>query len=216
MCYYGLMTRTTCNKCLATRTRDKFGSNRGRAGQLYLRQPCKNCRARLARERLRQTTGHIPFLERKDTLTINPRTAKTFLSHIQTTDGCWEWLGGLSPTGYGRFTLNGKSIPAHRLSYLYHFGILPSHLRVCHRCDNRKCVNPEHLFLGTDQDNVRDKVLKGRHAHGESHWNSLLTNNDVLYIRANSHLGISILTRQFSVSRSTIQDVLQRRTWAHL
>jgi len=75
--------------------------------------------------------------------------------------GCWLWSGYTMPNGYGHFSIGTKSHLAHRVSYLYFKG-QPGNLYVCHKCDNPYCVNPEHLFLGTHQDNIRDMVSKGR------------------------------------------------------
>ncbi len=77
-------------------------------------------------------------------------------------NGCWEWLGYLDPKGYGTFGVNNKVFKAHRYSYLIHFGPIPEKLCVCHHCDNPQCCNPDHLFLGTHNDNMQDMIKKGR------------------------------------------------------
>lgn len=86
-----------------------------------------------------------------------------FFSKVEKRDtGCWEWVGQINKHGYGVFSVLAKPITAHRFSYSLHHGKDPADLLVCHTCDNPKCVNPEHLFLGTVLDNHRDMDRKGR------------------------------------------------------
>lgn len=84
------------------------------------------------------------------------------LTLIPNNNNCMEWIGSLNSKGYGQISINNKPMGAHRFSYLLHFGEIPSHLEICHHCDNRKCVAPNHLFLGTRKDNMQDALKKGR------------------------------------------------------
>lgn len=89
---------------------------------------------------------------------------------VVNSSGCWLWTGYCIPQGYGRLSVNNKPTLAHRAMYKLHKGDIPSDLQVLHKCDVRNCLNPDHLFLGTVQDNMADKVAKGRQVRGEAHY----------------------------------------------
>ena len=136
--------------------------------------------------------------------------------------GCWLWMGGYSSQGYGVYALHGKQYLAHRLAHQLTTGIPPDGLCVCHRCDVRECINPQHLFLGTIADNINDMWAKGRGAptgaRGERAARSKLTSADVLAVREKLANGVSLvdIAREFGVTRRNIAHIKLGKTWAHL
>lgn len=139
--------------------------------------------------------------------------------------GCWEWTGmKLLPPNlpYGRFKYFGKEIRAHRLSWMLSGRQIPKGMIVCHKCDNPKCVNPEHLFVGTYKDNMEDASKKGRMwspgnttTCGEIHPKAKLTEEAVRFIRSSS-LSSRLLGIKFNVHRSAIKGVRRFKTWKHV
>ena len=137
--------------------------------------------------------------------------------------GCWEWTDVKSHNGYGRFSIQSKMIQAPHFSYLIHKGNLGG-FRVLHRCDNRGCVNPEHLFLGTHQDNMDDMVSKGRSIRGVKHHKVKLKESEVILIKQFfqrhpvSHKGgqCDFLARWFGVTPRSISYINTGVTWRHV
>lgn len=141
-----------------------------------------------------------------------------FFSRIEydTNGGCWLWSRKLDPDGYGWFVM-GSEQRAHRSSWQLFKGEIPHGLAVCHRCDVRACVNPTHLFLGTSQDNNRDRHDKGRTACGERLKHAILTESMVSDIRIQRASGASVkvIADRYGVRAATIYDITSGRSWAH-
>ena|ERR1019366_4582631 len=130
--------------------------------------------------------------------------------------GCWIWGGYLNSYGYGRLGRNRSERGAHRLAYRVYRGPIPEGMLVLHRCDMPCCVNPNHLFLGTDADNNNDCIAKGRAVHpaGEKQGLAKLTWKDVRAIRAvRGIFTIRSLAHKYHVERSTVRNVLRGVTW---
>lgn len=98
---------------------------------------------------------------------------------IKTKTECWEWKRNKLPSGYGLIWIKDGIKRAHRVAYAASKGDIPALMFVCHSCDNPRCCNPGHLFLGSSQDNVDDCIRKNRHAHGETHGSA----KDMSYLR---------------------------------
>jgi hypothetical protein len=139
-----------------------------------------------------------------------PTSDRFFEKVVKAENGCHEWNGCLMPNGYGQFHMNGKTAYAHRVAYELANGA-PSDF-VLHTCDNRKCVNPDHLFSGSFDDNMADMVSKQRQAHGEKNWHHKLTAEQVKSIRSEVGLQREIAAR-YGVSHSLIGMIRSGRIW---
>lgn len=142
-----------------------------------------------------------------------------FWAKVKRGDDCWEWSASLTGKGYGQIALGGgvrRNLLAHRLSWEIHNGRVPDGMVVCHHCDNRRCVRPDHLFVGTTADNQRDMANKGRSLSGERHNRVKLSADDVRWLRwAGAYTGASNteLAQLFGVSRGHVSDILAGRYW---
>jgi len=141
---------------------------------------------------------------------------------IQGPDDCWEWQDYVRPGRYGQFYFERNMHSAHRVSYELTYGPIPEGLCVCHHCDNKKCVNPRHLFLGTQKDNSQDMISKGRaiHIKGERHGKAKLTEKEVIEIRRlyalEGHMLQKDIAVLFNVSRRTISSIVSQVYWKHI
>jgi hypothetical protein len=140
-----------------------------------------------------------------------------FEKRIQRRDGCWLWGGSVLRDGYGQMCFKGKTRKAHQLAWEFFRGHIPAGMMVCHRCDVRHCVNPEHLFLGTAKDNVADMFAKGRQhdRKGEKHGHAKLTAEQVREIRVSRENQYELAERH-GLSQSAISNIRTRKSWAHI
>lgn len=154
-----------------------------------------------------------------------PQTADTFWARVVKSDGCWEWSGACNGTGYGIVVWHGKTYTAHRVA-AWLAGVVDSPSRparaidathVLHTCDNRRCCNPAHFFLGTYSDNMRDAYAKRRKSQpkGQEHVNAKLTNAQAAAIRAAYGNGCTQqeLAREYGVSQRTISLIVRKETY---
>lgn len=157
-----------------------------------------------------------------------------FLSKLtRMPNGCLEYMEGKDKDGYGKFWLNGKTLRAHHAAWFFKHHEMP-HLCVLHKCDNPRCCDPEHLFLGTNADNMADKVSKGRQPSGDAmrymesrhrgskHFRTKLTEEQVIRIREiakplrRKRQWRPQLAAEFGISVHNLADIIARRTWTHI
>lgn len=133
---------------------------------------------------------------------------------VKAENGCWIWTAAKNPAGYGVMVYKKNLRLATRISWMEHVGEIPEGMNVCHRCDDPACINPEHLFLGTQRENMHDMIGKGRQYHpsGEDTHNCRLSWDKVRHIRSSGLPGTE-LARLYGVKKNTIYSVLKNRTW---
>lgn len=145
-----------------------------------------------------------------------------FWNKVDKSGDCWEWTASKLPKGYGQFWYGGQRYGAHRFAYLLKVGHIPEGMCVCHTCDNTSCVNPDHLWLGTVADNLRDMRDKGRGVKpptfkGEAHVSARLTKDQVKVIKRNiGYVSQKVLAEMFDVHPSAISSIKLGRSWAHV
>ena len=128
--------------------------------------------------------------------------------------GCWVWTRSRTRNGYGRVKRGGKHIPAHRLSYTSTKGPIPLGLYVLHKCDNRACINPDHLFVGTHADNMADMSAKGRarRVYGTTNGRKKISEDDVRLIRKDTR-PLKIIAFEYGIVMSQVSEIRNRRSW---
>jgi hypothetical protein len=131
---------------------------------------------------------------------------------------CWIWKGKPNNSGYGTANFRGKFVGAHRVSYILNIGKIPEKMSVLHHCDIKMCVRPDHLFLGTQKDNIMDMIKKGRNLCGEKHNMAKLNENKVREIRRKMKAGINykIIANEFKICKSHVFDIASGKKWKHV
>jgi len=141
-------------------------------------------------------------------------------SKTNRTEICWLWTGSKFRDGYGQIFWNGKNWKTHRVAYRLYVGEIPDGMLVCHHCDTPHCVRPDHLFIGSPQDNSDDMVRKGRYVDrmGSKHHLTHLTDSDVRAIRGQWLAGIpqAVVGKRFTISQTCVSTICRGKNWAHV
>lgn len=140
--------------------------------------------------------------------------------YVKDESGCWVWTASTAGKGYGQIKVPSqrRQVYAHRVAYELSKGPIPIGRLVCHTCDNPKCVNPDHLFLGSAKDNLQDMKRKDRHLRGDRNAKAVLTESQVREIRGLSDTGYRQheLAKRFGVSQMTISRIVRGERWTHV
>lgn len=193
-----------------------------------------NCKCSCGNEKIicsesfnRNLTKSCGCLVKKKSIQLHLKTKERLLERIKINKDCWEWQGGKSCEGYGTCGIGYGAQTAHRASYLAFKGEIPKGLFICHHCDNKSCINPDHLYAGTAKDNSRDAVERGLQPRGPCpaksrkgilNCHAKLDEEKIKYIRFICDNGFkkSEISKFFNVHYSTIKNIASRKTWKHV
>jgi hypothetical protein len=159
----------------------------------------------------------VKVIEKSD---FSVESVKRFFDSILpvTESGCWIWDKHINKDGYGVYGANNKQYLAHRVSYTFHVGDIPNNFHVLHKCDVPSCVNPSHLFVGNDKDNMVDKKNKGRTNIGSKHPSAKTNEKEVKQIKLllNKGYSNSYIMNKYGLSKQIISNIKNKRTWGHV
>lgn len=144
-----------------------------------------------------------------------------FWKYVQKTETCWIWSGGKTTGGYGKFNPTHKSgwEKSHRFSWTLHFGEIPEGKVVCHKCNMKLCVRPDHLYVATSRENTLDAMRDGLCPIGEKHGMAKITEEQVKEIRLlhkPKEISMGFLAKKYGITKTQISRIINRKTWKHI
>lgn len=219
--------RVYCSLGCANRAAGLDRKSSGKARDERVAFPCSECGVVLFDLACNRTGARVfcsnACYQRARGKDADRRLSQRFWSKVDRSGDCWVWTGGTDQHGYGQFVAQNRRLRAHRVAYELTHGAIPDDTSVCHRCDNPPCVRPDHLFLGSHQDNMDDMNRKGRHgrspARGETAGNAKLTDAAVREMRAlwaAGGLTKRAIAKRFGISDSNISRILNGQSWTHV
>lgn len=191
-------------------------------GELLMMTDCKedNCNAK--HKALGLCAKHYRRLQRHgttcDPLVLSIKDRLSSLSKVNELTGCIEWVASLSKDGYGKMDIHRRTMRSHIVSYREHKGEFPEGMQVLHTCANRKCINPEHLYIGTHKQNMKDMIRDGNYAYGSRHGRAKIKEADVHEIHLSASKGITrkSLAHKFDLSVTVVGHILTGKLWKHV
>jgi hypothetical protein len=158
------------------------------------------------------------------TIPFETRIINLFWSWVEKTDGCWIWTGFRDHNNRGSFVPGSQrqGVPkwqTHRFAWFITFGVIPIGLSVLHKCDNPPCCRPDHLFIGTQKDNMQDALKKGRTLRGDNCPWAKLTAEQVILMRRryrSEYISYTDLAKDFGIHPTTVGEIMRRKKWAHV
>lgn len=176
---------------------------------------CKQCGRWFHVPKSRFERGQVKFCSQKCYSDFQTQPLERIWDHIKKEGDCWVWTAHKHPFGYGMIMVNGIPTGCHRISWELTNGPIPHGMSVLHKCDNPSCINPSHLFLGTQDDNMKDRSKKGRAPKGESHPMSKISEEMAIKIKHSMLSGYKCAAL-FHVSPSTVHSIRSGKTWRHI